>query len=145
MDNTRWLVREYQIKGTLTELKAVSEIISILQKKGYTITSNTPSLIAFENNRLIQLNTSRTRISEGRIIFDQKLDGYCFIYIDKHFYDLLILGITVILFTCIAGWMGLIGSLILSIIVFGFAYFNYKNVVGKEFLNDLKLNPDSNV
>ncbi|KRT17222.1 hypothetical protein ASU31_06000 [Pedobacter ginsenosidimutans] len=143
MSITEEFISTHRLVGKIPELKDRDEIISILKKEKYNITKETTSEICFVLPSSAYSSRYKNRIREGSIVYDHLSGDFEFSYIDKNsLFGFLSPAIFVILCVYNFGWLGFVLPILLITGVSRFSFLFYKNVIGREFISDLKLKPD---
>lgn len=143
MNLTKEKISTHRLTGKISELKDYEEIISILKKRKYDITREVPSEICFVFPPHLYSVSYKRKIREGAILYNHVSGDFEFLYPDRHsLSEFLIPTALALFFGYNVGWLGFIVPILIMIGVARFSFLFYKNVIGREFISDLKLKPD---
>jgi len=143
MDINEESITRHRLTGKIAELRGHEEIISILKKRKYNIIKNDPLEICFILPRSEYSERYRNKIRAGSILYNHTSGDFEFIYPDKYSWPgLLIPAIISIFFAYNVGWFGFFIPMLIILGSSRFSFLFYKNVIGREFISDLKLRPD---
>lgn len=143
MGITKESISIHRLTGKISELRNHEEIISILKNRKYNIIREDPLEICFALPKSAYSGWNKNKIIEGSILYHPVSGDFEFLYPDKYSLpDLLVPAIASILFACYSGWFGFVIIVLVVAGVSRFSFLFYKNVLGREFISDLKLKAD---
>lgn len=136
-------ISTHRLTGKISELRDYKEIISILRKRKYNIIKEGPSEICFILPQSEYSERYKNKIRGGSILYNHISGDFDFIYPDKYSWSGFLIPVIVsIFFAYNIGWLGFVIPMLIMVGSSRFSFLFYKNVIGREFISDLKLKPD---